>query len=606
MELEREKGITIKSAATFTKFNDTNINIIDTPGHVDFTIEVERALRVLDGAILVLCSVGGVQSQTSTVDRQMKRYGVPRLCFINKMDRMGANPWRVIDQLRSKLKIGAAAVQIPIGRESEFEGVVDLVEMKAIYNNGDNGEELKIKPIPSDLIEEAKKRRKELFECLADYDEQMSDIFLEEREPSNKELKDAVRRATLSLNFAPVFMGSAFKNKSVQPVLQGVVDYLPNPTERQNFAFNMAEKENKIEVLPDSSKELVSLAFKLEDTKFGQLTYMRVYQGSLKKGTYIYNVRNKTKTRLSRLVRMHSDEMEEVDQLGAGEIGAVFGIECASGDSFTEKSNIALTSMFIPDPVVSFSIKPVKETPNFSKALNKFMKEDPTFKVSVNGETKETIISGMGELHLDIYVERMKREFGCDCVTGKPQVEYRETITEKAHFDYTHKKQTGGSGQYGKVVGYLEPILNPNEEVKKGKFIEPENEYLDQTVGQDIPFQFIPSIGKGFFEACEKGKYGFKIKGARFVLLEGAAHQVDSSDIAFRLAAIGAFRSVYETCRPIVKEPIMNVTITAPQEFQSNVMSQINKRKGVIHDSEILDDYVTFNCDIPLAKVIHN
>ena len=607
MELEREKGITIQSAATYTTWKENNINIIDTPGHVDFTIEVERALRVLDGAVLVLCSVGGVQSQTCTVDRQMKRYGVPRTCFINKMDRMGANPWRVIENLRKKLHIGAAAVQIPIGAENDFKGVVDLVGMQAIYNAGSRGETVEYDQIPAELKDFAMEKRRELIETLADYDDEIADLVIDEVDPTAQQLKAAIRRATLSLDFAPVFMGSAFKNTSVQPALDGVIDYLSHPGERNNVGLDLDNDEKEVALLPEPSEPLVALAFKLEDTKYGQLTYMRVYQGTMKKGMSLTNVRlpaNAKKLKLAKLVRMHSNEMEEVEELKAGEIGAIFGVDCASGDSFTDgQLNWGLTSMYVPDPVVSLSLKPKdKDNANFSKALQKFMKEDPTFRVHLDPESRETIISGMGELHLDIYVERMRREFNCDCVTGKPQVAFRETITQEVPFTYTHKKQTGGSGQFAKVIGKIEP-LRSDEDIE-ANFFPLENEFLNETVGLNVPSQYIPSVEKGFLEACEKGRLtGNKITGVRFSIEDGQAHAVDSSDLAFRLAAIGAFKESYAKAKPIVLEPMMEVTVTAPQEFQANLMSQVNRRKGSIKDSDVIDDYVTIKADVSLREM---
>lgn len=615
MELEREKGITIQSAATYSQWGDHNINIIDTPGilarkkifqltfigHVDFTIEVERALRVLDGAILVLCSVGGVQSQTTTVDRQMKRYDVPRVSFINKMDRMGANPWKVIDQMRKKLSIGVASVQVPIGAEDAFEGVVDLINMRSIRNDGSKGERVSYGTIPEDLQQLAEQKRAELIETLADFDDEMAELFLEEIDPTAKQLKDAIRRATLSLKFTPVFMGSAFKNKSVQAVLDGVVDYLPSPGEKHNKALDLKNEESQVALLPDRNLPLVSLAFKLDDTKFGQLTYVRIYQGTLKRGMVLFNKRLNKKVRLSKLVRMHSNEMEEVKELPAGEIGAMFGVECASGDTLTDgKLDWAMSSMFVPHPVVSYSITPKKkENPQFSKALQKFMKEDPTFRVHLDNESRETIISGMGELHLDIYVERIKREYNCDCKIGQPRVAYRESITSKIPFSYTHKKQSGGSGQYGKIIGYMEPINEPDAQ-------KPvlENEFVDKTVGMNIPSQYIPSVEKGFHEVCEKGLLaGHKVTGVRLCLEDGQSHSVDSSDIAFRLAAAGAFRESYHKADPIILEPIMKVSVTYPREFQTNVMSQINKRKGMISDNEISEGFGTLYADVPLSKM---
>ncbi|KAJ1558313.1 Elongation factor G, mitochondrial, partial [Nowakowskiella sp. JEL0078] len=500
MELEREKGITIQSAATYTRWNDTSINIIDTPGHVDFTIEVERALRVLDGAVLVLCSVGGVQSQTMTVDRQMKRYSVPRVVFINKMDRAGANPFRVIDQLKTKLRLNANPVQYPIGAENQFKGVIDLIEMKAYINKGENGELINVIEIPSELLEVAEAKRAELIEAVADVDEEIADIFLNEQEPTVEQLKAGIRRATIGQKFVPVFLGSAYWNKSVQPLLDGVIDYLPSPHEVESHALDVANNEQKISISSQSTEPLVCLAFKLEEGRFGQLTYIRMYQGTLKKGGWIVNSRTGKRVKIPRLVRMHSNEMEDVDSISSGEICALFGVDCASGDTFTDGSlSYSMTSIFVPQPVISLSIEPKgKEGANFSKALSRFQREDPTFRVHVDSESKQTIISGMGELHLDIYVERMKREYNTECVVGKPQVAFRETIMNRIPFNYTHKKQSGGSGQFAKISGYIEPLT---EETEDGRAVE----FIDNTVGMNIPTNFLPAIEKGFYEICEKG-----------------------------------------------------------------------------------------------------
>jgi len=499
MELEREKGITIQSAATFCDWTrkdletgvDKNyhINLIDTPGHIDFTIEVERALRVLDGAVMILCAVSGVQSQTTTVDRQMKRYNVPRLSFINKMDRMGANPWKAVDQINHKLRIGAAAIQVPIGQEDGFKGVVDLIRMKAIYNEGLRGINIiESDEIPADVRELAEKKRKVLIETLADVDDEIAEIFLMEETPTPAQIKAAIRRATISLKFTPVLMGSALGDTSIQPMLDAVCDYLPNPSEVKNLALDRRQGEAPVTLLPYDSQPFVGLAFKLEEGNYGQLTYIRVYQGTLNKGMNVFNARNNKKIKVPRIVRMHSNEMEDVDQISAGEICAVFGVDCASGDTFTDGSvAYTMTSMFVPEPVISLSIKPknTKDTPNFSKAIARFQREDPTFRVHVDQESQETIISGMGELHLDIYVERMKREYRVDCVTGQPQVAYRETIMEKTNFDHTLKKQTGGAGDYAKVVGYMEPT---------GDLLE--NKFEHQVFGG--------SISEKFLFACEK------------------------------------------------------------------------------------------------------
>lgn len=478
------------------------------------------------------------------------------------------------------------------------------------------------KEIPANVLPLAEEKRRELIECLADHDDFMADLFLSEQEPTVEQLQAAIRRATLSRTFTPVFMGSAFKNTAVQPLLDGVVDYLPHPGQRINQALNLDKKEAPVDLRASSQDPLVALAFKIEDTKYGQLTYVRVYQGQLRRGMLMTNMRlwpNGKPTKLSKLVRMHSNEMEEVQELGVGEIGAMFGVECASGDTFTDgRVNWTLTSMFVPQPVVSYALKPsVKDNPNFSKALQKFMREDPTFRVHIDPESKETIISGMGELHLDIYVERMKREYNCPCTTGKPLVAYRETIQERAPFNYTHKKQSGGAGQFGKVMGYIEPTeaqiqldiaeaeAEGDEDVDDLKAQDKnENTFDDRTVGLNIPSQFIPSIEKGFREACEKGRLsGHPVVGCRFVLEDGQAHAVDSSDLAFRLAAASAFRETYDKCKPLVLEPIMSVNVTTPVEFQTAVMTQLNRRKGLINDCEVLDEHVTISADVPLNQM---
>lgn len=599
MELEREKGITIQSAATFCDWEATlpvtnekqkyAINIIDTPGHVDFTIEVERALRVLDGAILVLCAVSGVQSQTTTVDRQMRRYNVPRISFINKMDRPGANPWRVINQIRSKLKIAAAAVQVPIGVEDELKGVVDLVRWKAIYNEGEKGiNVVESDDIPESVLELAKAKRTELLEQLAEVDDEMGELLIMDETPTTAQLVAAIRRATVGLKFSPVFLGSAIKNTAVQPMLDGVCAYLANPAEGTVTAHDTTQPASAppVPLVPASDAPLVGLAFKLEEGRFGQLTYMRVYQGTLKKGGIIYNARTGKKVKVPRLVRMHSNEMEDIESIGPGEICAIFGVECSSGDTFTDGStSFSMTSMFVPEPVISLAIKPEgKETPNFSRALNRFQKEDPTFRVHLDKESKETIISGMGELHLEIYVERMRREYNVACSTGKPRVAFRETIMQRADFNYTHKKQTGGAGQFARVIGYIEP-MEYNEDL--GRDVD----FVNIVMGGNVPTNFIPAVEKGFYEALEKGSLsGNPITGCCFVLKDGAFHAVDSSELAFRNATIGAFREAYKNTKPVILEPIMTVEVVAPSEFQSAVIGGLNQRRGTIIDSEVRDE----------------
>ncbi|MGZ3653394.1 MAG: elongation factor G [Bdellovibrionota bacterium] len=600
MDLEREKGITIQSAATFCEWKDYTINLIDTPGHVDFTVEVERALRVLDGAIMVLCGVSGVQSQSITVDRQMKRYNVPRLAFINKLDRAGSNPTRVINAMREKLFLNAAAVQFPIGLEDQHKGVVDLVKMKAFYFDGENGENIREEEIPADIKTACEEKRSEMISKLADVDDAIGEKFVMEEPISEAELMAGIRRATIALKFVPVFMGSAYKNKGVQILLDGVGDYLPNPTEVKNEALDQNKGEEKIIIPSDTSAPLVALAFKLEDGRYGQLTYMRVYSGTVKKGDTIFNIaQGDKKIKVPRIVRMHSNQMVDVEEARAGDICAFFGVECASGDTFTDgKTRVTMTSMFIPAAVISLAVSPKDKggTANFSKALNRFTKEDPTLRVHRDEESAETILSGMGELHLEIYIERMKREYACEVIAGKPQVAFRETIAQTVPFNYTHKKQTGGSGQFAKVQGEMEPIVPLS--------LDKPYEFVDEVTGGTIPREYIPSCDKGFQEQLKKGMLiGAPVVGVRMKIQDGAYHDVDSSDIAFRIAAMAAVREVYMAAKPTILEPIMKLEVQAPEEFQGSVMGQVNQRRGVIQGTSNMEGYVTIEALVPLVEM---
>eukprot|EP00535_Pseudo-nitzschia_heimii_P005279 CAMPEP_0197178872 /NCGR_PEP_ID=MMETSP1423-20130617/4005_1 /TAXON_ID=476441 /ORGANISM="Pseudo-nitzschia heimii, Strain UNC1101" /LENGTH=748 /DNA_ID=CAMNT_0042628687 /DNA_START=42 /DNA_END=2288 /DNA_ORIENTATION=+ len=604
MELEREKGITIQSAATFCQWDDSHINIIDTPGHVDFTVEVERALRVLDGGILVLCGVSGVQSQSLTVDRQMKRYDIPRLAFINKLDRQGASPDNIIDQLRSELKLNAAAVQIPIGLEGAHEGVIDLIERRSIKFDGENGEHIVYGDVPDDMQNLVEEKRMLLFERLADVDDDIAELFLMEEFPDTEVLKTAIRHQTIACAFVPVFMGSAFKNKGVQPLLDGVVDYLPEPSEKKNFALDTTKGEAPVEVNCDKDDSLLALAFKLDETRFGQLTYMRIYQGMLKKGNYITNVASGKKIKLSRIVRMHSDDMEEIEEAGAGEVVAMFGIDCKSMDTFScGSTELVMASMFVPEPVMSLSLKPKKSTMQnqLGKALNKFTKEDPTLRVKVDVDTQETIISGMGELHLEVYIERLSREYEVECITGAPNVNYKETINKKLKFDWIHKKQTGGSGQYARVMGYIEP-LSEEEQKELGETTHFDN----QCIGTNIPPEFYSSCEKGMQDATLEGALvGSEVEGMRVVLQDGAAHAVDSSDMAFRTCMANAIRDTMKKANPSILEPVMRVEIEIPSEFQGTVVAALNRRMGMIQSSGVNDDGsgITILAEVPLSKM---
>ena len=597
MELEKERGITITSAATSVQWGDHYINIIDTPGHVDFTIEVERSLRVLDGAVLVLCGVAGVQSQSITVDRQMKRYKVPCVAFINKLDRAGANPFRVMEMLREKLGHNAVAMQIPIGVEAEHDGVIDLITMKAFYFDGEKGEKVREAAIPAHLLDQASEYRAIMLDKVSMYSDAMTELMLEDRPVSIEIIHDAVRTACLKREITPVFMGSAFKNRGVQLLLDAVCRYLPCPTDREFWA-NDNTKNEKVQVYPKDELPLCSMAFKITEDTFGQLTYTRVYQGMLRKGETYYNPRLQKRQRVGRIVRMHAADREDIAEARAGDIVAMVGVECASGDTYcTEELNYTMEKMFVPDPVIELALKPAKQDDlvKVSKALNRFMKEDPTFRVSVDPESAETRIAGMGELHLEIYVERIKREYKAEVIIGQPKVNYREAPTRAAEFDYKHKKQTGGSGQYAHVVGNLTPLPDDAPE----RFI-----FENDTVGGSIPKEFIPGCEKGFKEAIDKGPLaGYQVIRTKIELTDGGFHPVDSSEMAFKIAARAAFKEAFLESKPVILEPIMKVEAETPAEFQGPVQGDLSSRRGLLLGSDVRDEYAVIIAEVPLSEM---
>ena len=600
MELEKERGITITSAATTVEWKDCVVNIIDTPGHVDFTVEVERSLRVLDGAILVLCGVSGVQSQSFTVDRQMKRYSVPCLAFVNKLDRSGADPRRVVAQLRDKLGHNAVAVQIPIGLEAEHEGEIDLIAMRAYYFDGEQGETVREADIPAALQDEAQAARAAMLDVISMFSDEMTELLLEEQEVPAALIHSTIRSAVLERKLTPVFMGSAYKNKGVQLLLDAVNRYLPNPLDRQYMATDNAQKE-KIEVFPDNSKPLVAMAFKITDDAYGQLTYTRVYQGTLKRGDTHFNPRLNKKQRIGRLVRMHSNARQEIEQAEAGDIIAMVGVDCASGDTYCDPNiNVSMEKIYVADPVIELAIKPQKQDDlvKVSKALNRFMKEDPTFRVTIDEESNETIIKGMGELHLEIYVQRIQREYKADVIVGQPKVNYREAPMGSAAFDYKHKKQTGGAGQYAHVVGKLQ--IQTEEQLEVGEnFV-----FNNNIVGGRIPKEYIPGVEKGFRESLEKGPLaGFQVINVQVDLDDGSFHNVDSSELAFKIAARAAFKEAFMQAQPVLLEPIMKVEVETPTDFQGPVQGDLSSRRGILQGSNMRDDFTVIEAEVPLAEM---
>ncbi len=597
MDLERERGITITSAATSVEWNGHPINLIDTPGHVDFTVEVERSLRVLDGAVLVLCGVGGVQSQSLTVDRQMKRYHVPRLAFINKMDRTGANCDKVVAQVRDKMGADAVLMQRPIGKEESFEGVIDLITMKAYYFDGAKGEKVREEEIPAGQVDEAKQARQQVLESLSMYSDELMELLLSEETVSDELLHNVIKHAVQEQDLTPVYLGTAYRNKGVQLLLDAVTRYLPSPLDRPVKAKQWDKPDQDFPLEPDPKKPFVGMAFKIVEDSFGQLTFVRIYQGTITKGDMHFNQRTDQKQRFSRIVKMHADKREEVDSASAGDIVAIMGIDCASGDTYaSERKYCTLENMFVPEPVIKMAVSPVSRegSDKMGKALARFRKEDPTFRVMTDDETNETVIAGMGELHLDIYVERIKREYGVELEVGAPKVSYREAPTKLADYDFKHKKQTGGSGQYAHIKGTFEPLPEDAED----NFI-----FEDKVVGGRIPREYIPSVEKGFRDSMNKGPLAeFPIVGVKTVLEDGSYHDVDSSDMAFQTCARNCFRETFLKTKPVLLEPIMKVEIEVPSQYQGPVTGELISRRGLIVSSELKGVIATIEGEVPLAE----
>ena len=598
MDIERERGITITSAATQVEWGDCVFNLIDTPGHVDFTVEVERSLRVLDGAIMVLCAVGGVQSQSVTVDRQMKRYRVPRIAFINKMDRTGADPQRVRRDMIEKLALNVVAIQLNIGAGEDFTGVIDLVTMRTHSFAGDRGEDVVCGEIPAEYVKPARQARAEMLEAISMYNDELMELLLEDKPISEEMIHETIALATINRDIVPMMMGAAFKNKGVQPLMDAICDYLPSPLDRTAFARDHDNEGAEIPLNCDPQAATVAMVFKIVDESFGQLSYARVYQGRIARGGVYRNARTNKPLRVGRIVRMHADDREDVDEAMPGDIVAMIGVDCASGDTLCgEGVNYSLESIFVADPVISLSLTPAgsADQDRMAKALNRFMKEDPTFRVSSDPETGETLIAGMGELHLDVYVERMRREYNADITVGSPNVSYREAPTAESKFNYRHKKQTGGSGQYAHVVGRLVPL--PDDAGAP-------YEFEDNVTGGRIPREYIPAVGKGFVEALKQGPLaGYEIVNCKMCLDDGTYHTVDSSEMAFRIAAMEAFRQAFGASKPCLLEPIMAVEVETPTEYQGPVVGDLNSRRGMIHATENRDNYCVVRAEVPLANM---
>ncbi len=598
MELEQERGITITSAATTVQWKDTTINLIDTPGHVDFTVEVERSLRVLDGAVLVLCSVGGVQAQSITVDRQMKRYHTPRLAFVNKMDRTGADPFKVTQQLREKLHVDAVMMQIPMGAGESFQGVIDLITMQAVYFEGKEGEVVRHDDVPAEYRDKAEAARQAMLESLSMYSDQLMELLLSEEEIPVALIHKIVTDAVRSEEITPVYMGTAYRNKGVQLLLDAIARYLPSPEERETLARDHHDQDHRIRLEPKPELPAVCMAFKIVDEPYGQLTFTRVYQGTIKKGEMYYNQRTGRKERFSRILRMHADKREEIDQAGPGDIVAVMGIDCASGDTFCSQAKLCtLESMFVPDPVIRVAVAPAQraDADKLGKALARFRKEDPTFHVMSDEESGETVMAGMGELHLEIYIERIRREYKVGVEVGAPKVSYRESPTQPARYDYRHKKQSGGSGQFAHIIGVMEPLPDDHPEAF---------EFEEKVVGGRIPKEYIPSVQKGFRASLAKGPVaGYPIIGVKAILEDGSYHDVDSSDMAFQICARGCFRETFLNMKPALLEPIMKVEVECPSDFQGTVTGDLISRRGIVMETHNpTHDIALIVAEVPLAE----
>ncbi len=596
MPEEQDRGITITAAAISTSWKDCKINIIDTPGHVDFTIEVERSMRVLDGVIAVFCSVGGVQPQSETVWRQADRYQVPRIAFVNKMDRTGANFFRVYEQLAERLKANAVPIQIPIGSEDNFQGIIDLVRMRAKIYRDELGQDIEDVEIPEELKAQAQEYRAKLIESIAETDETLLEKFMMEEEFTEAEIKTALRKGTINGSIVPMLCGSAFKNKGVQVLLDAVVDYLPAPTEVPPIQGVLPSGE-EAERHSSDDEPFSALAFKIATDKFGRLTFIRVYSGILEKGSYVYNSTKQKKERVARLVVLKSNERIEVDELRAGDLGAVVGLKLAgTGDTLCdEEKPIVLESLFVPEPVISVAVEPKtkSDVEKLSKALQALSDEDPTFKVSTNPETNQTVIAGMGELHLEILVGRMLREFSVEATVGKPQVAYRETIRKSSKAEGKYIKQSGGKGQYGHATVEIEPA-------QPGSGFE----FVSKIVGGVIPKEYIPAIEQGVKQTCESGILaGYPLIDIKVTLVDGSYHDVDSNEMAFKVAGSMAIRDAVNRASPVLLEPMMKVEVEVPEDFLGDVIGDLNSRRGNIEGMNSEDGIAKIAAKVPLAEM---